>query len=77
MHVIDACRGLVPDVRLEGMLDLVRHGEPGIALENLGSELDDRGAALDEVTLSQIEQLGTQMGLRSDYWTRLRRTAFR
>ena len=77
LHVLEACRGLISELRLADMIDLARHGEPGIALENLCSELDDQQVALDDLTLAKIERLGTKMGLRSDYWLRLRRTPFR
>ncbi len=77
MQVLESCRGLIPDAELDDMIDLVKHNEWGIALENLCTPLHEPGAALDAVTLHKNERLGSQMRLNPDHWLRLRRSPFR
>lgn len=67
-QVLESCRGLIPDVELDGMIDLVDHDEWGIALENLCTQLHEHDAALDDLTLQKIERLGSQMRLDPDHW---------
>jgi hypothetical protein len=73
--LLDQCDGLgLPADRLLDMKDLTRHGEPGIALENLCSNLDDYDIAVPPALLAGLRELGTAMRLDERYWTRLKTT---
>ena len=73
--LLDQCDGLaVPAERLLDMKDLTRHREPGIALENLCSNLDDYDIALPPAIIAGLRELGTAMRLDENYWTRLKTT---
>jgi hypothetical protein len=74
LAIIESCRGLVPDDRLEADADLACNGEWGVALEVLCEQLLDAGVVLDDVTRRRIEELGTALQLRSGYWERLPRS---
>lgn len=52
--------GSVPG--LEHVLDLAHHGEEGLALEELVSQLDEHDVCLSEEDLRQVEQLALDFG---------------
>ena len=53
------------------MLGLVRAGEPGIALENLCTQLFEFDAVIPLDLRERLERLGEKMGIASEYWRRL------
>jgi hypothetical protein len=73
LRVISMCRGLVPEEQLNDMSQLVRAGEPGVALENLATQLYEYDVTVEREIIEQIESLGTAMGLDAKYWSRLTR----
>lgn len=73
LNVMALSRKLVPAEQLHDMTQLVQAGEPGVALENLCTQLYEYDAALEPDTLKQIETLGKAMGLAPKYWQRLGR----
>jgi hypothetical protein len=74
LKVIDACGQLVPPQRLEGTRSIANHGEPGIALENLATQLEESNAHLGEELVIEIETLARAMRLKDGPWRQLRRT---
>jgi hypothetical protein len=73
LGVIAMYRGLVPQEQLDEMDQLVRAGEPGVALENLTTHLYEYDVAVEQGTFEEIESLSKAMGLDPKYWARLRR----
>lgn len=71
LDLITRCTDLLPDGELREMSDLVKAGEPGIALENLSTQLYEHGASVQPGIVKAIEALGRSMGLDSKYWHRL------
>ena len=71
LGVIAMCHGLVPQEQLDEMDQLARAGEPGVALENLATQLYEYDVAVDQGTLEEIEALSKVMGLDPKYWARL------
>ena len=61
-----------PAEQAKGMADLVRAGEPGIGFENLCTQLYEYNVPVDEPTLGQLKEVGTQMGIEPKYWERLK-----
>jgi hypothetical protein len=76
LQVIVACRALgVPDSELDDMANEAKAGEPGIALENLCTQLFEYGCGVSHEVLLRIEAVGNAMGLKEAYWKRLRASA--
>ena len=71
LDVIARCADLLPGGELREMSDLVKAGEPGIALENLSTQLYEHGASVQPEIVRAVEVLGRSMGLDSKYWHRL------
>ena len=55
--------------RLEFVAEAVRHGEPGVGLEILCSNLDDFDVPLRASEYDQVEMAGRAMQLPADNWT--------
>ena len=72
LSVIQSCHGLIPTEQLEEMSSLVRAGEPGVALENLSTQLYEYEAPVQQATIDEIEELGNAMELNPKYWARLK-----
>jgi hypothetical protein len=73
LAVLMKCRGLLPDEQIDEMLQLVRAGEGGIALENLATQLYEYEVSLEQEVVDEIASLGTMMKLDHKYWSRLTR----
>jgi hypothetical protein len=67
-----AAQGL-PERDVHRALELTKAGEPGVALENLCTQLFERDLVVSDIHRAILEKLGTQMGLKSVHWTQLRR----
>lgn len=73
VRVIDALRGHLPAEQAQDMLDLTRAGEPGVALENLCTQLAEYEVAISLPLYDQIRLLGKAMQLDETYWVGLKR----
>jgi hypothetical protein len=70
--LLESARGLgVPPDRLEDSISLAKAGEPGVALENFCSNLDDHEIAVSPGMLAAITELGTALHLDEKHWNRL------
>ena len=56
---------------LDSSIELAKAGEPGIALENFCSDLDDHELAVSPAMRAAIIELGSAMRLDEKYWKRL------
>jgi hypothetical protein len=73
LEVIANCHGFVPADQLDDMSQLVRSGEPGVALENLATQLYEYDALVSEELVEEMSVLCKTMGLNAKYWSRLAR----
>jgi len=64
--------GPIPAYQLEDMKALCKAGEPGVALENFATQLDEYEIPISPGVFDEIELLGRAMGLDSKYWVALR-----
>lgn len=72
LEVIGQCRGLgVPGAELDDMAALARAAEPGVALEDLCTQLFEHDCVVSSEILGRNGSLGTTMGLAEKYWKRL------
>ena len=56
------------------MRDLTEHDEPGVALENLCSNLGDFDVIVPAEIYDTLVRLGSHMRIDAKYWTTLSRT---
>ena len=72
MNIINECqRSGVPSDELREMTDLTQAGEPGVALENLCTQLLEYRCELPLATLQKITTVARSLGLAVKYWQRL------
>lgn len=64
--VIVAVDGLLPSSDLTSAWELVDAGEPGIALENLCTQLFEYDASLEDEVINQIGHVATRMKMDPD-----------
>jgi hypothetical protein len=69
--LIAAFDGLIPPNQLQDMRDLNAAGEPGVAFENLCSQLFEFDVEVNAAQYSQIRKVGLAMGIKTKYWERL------
>jgi hypothetical protein len=60
-----------PAEQTEEMAKSVHAGEPGIAFEDLCTQLYEYDVPVDEATLREFKEIGSQMGIQPEYWERL------
>ena len=72
LDTIARCRDLLPAEQIRDMTELVLAGEPGIALENLATQLCEYEVDVSSEIVRDIEGLGSEMGLDEKYWCRLK-----
>lgn len=69
IRTIEQCRGLgVPQERLDDSRSLAEDGEPGIALENLCSNLHEYDVVVPAEIYETLAKLGSHMSIGSKYW---------
>ena len=68
LDVINAYAGRLPAEQVKDMAELARAGEPGIAFENLCTQLYEYGIAVDDATRKRLQEIGSAMRLKSKYW---------
>lgn len=64
-------RGKLPDDQVQDMMDLARAGEPGVAFENLCTQLYEYDVVADAETLEHLRHIGKSMNIDSRYCDRL------
>jgi len=68
---IKESKAWIPPDQIGDMLELVRAGEPGIALENLCTQLFEFDAVIPLDLRERLGRLGKEMGIANEYWRRL------
>jgi hypothetical protein len=63
-RVLGRVSGLLPDDQLQEMRQLVQAGEPGIALENLCTQLYEYDVSVPAELAAELEALAEAMGIR-------------
>ena len=58
----------LPANELADMVDLVQHGEPGIALENFCTQLEEYDIVVPEDIVERLRNLASTMGMRLPAW---------
>jgi hypothetical protein len=61
----------LPLEQLDNMRELAKAGEPGIALENLLTQIAEYEVAVAPAMLESLEKLGLAMGIDPKYWRRI------
>jgi hypothetical protein len=67
-RVLDDARGLLPDAELNDMQSLVAHGEPGVALENFCTQLEEHGVAPNAAIAAVVRELARAMAMPVPTW---------
>jgi hypothetical protein len=57
------------DPRIDDSIDLIRHGEPGVAFENLASNVYEYALTLSVDEYDAFQLIGSEMGLSASTWT--------
>jgi hypothetical protein len=70
-HAMGLFRGKLPDDQIQDMMDLAKAGEPGIAFENLCTQLYEYDVIVDEETLESLRNIGKSMNIDTRYCERL------
>jgi hypothetical protein len=68
LNAIGEFSGQLPPEQLDGMRELAKAGEPGIALENLLAQIAEYQVAVNVGTLETLRKLGLAMGIDPKYW---------
>jgi hypothetical protein len=71
LNAIGEFSGQLPPEQLDGMRELAKAGEPGIALENLLAQIAEYQVAVNVGTLETLRKLGLAMGIDPKYWNRI------
>ena len=67
--------GWLPGEQLAEMQSLVRAGEPGVALENFCTQLEEYDVAVPDGAVSELSELASAMGLKIPAWIERSRRA--
>lgn len=68
LRVLDAARGVLPESQVAEMFELVRAGEPGVALETLCAQLEEHDATLPPGALLELEAAAERMEIHLSPW---------
>jgi hypothetical protein len=71
VNAIGEFSGQLPPEQLDGMRELAKAGEQGIALENLLAQIAEYQVAVNVGTLETLRKLGLAMGIDPKYWNRI------
>ncbi len=66
--VLKSAEVWLPSDQVAEMLSLVRAGEPGVALENLCTQLDEYNVAVPENVVTELKDLASIMGMKTPRW---------
>jgi hypothetical protein len=69
--IILGFEGELPAAQVAEMQELAKAGEPGIALENLCTQLYEYDVAVDAARLERIAAIGRLMGIDESFWQTL------
>jgi hypothetical protein len=72
VRAIGEFSGQLPLEQLDDMRELAKAGEPGIALENLLTQIAEYEVTVDPGMLEALRNLGLAMGIDPKYWKRIR-----
>lgn len=61
----------LPAAQVAEMQELAKAGEPGIAFENLCTQLYEYDVAIDSARLEMIAEVGRFMGIDDSFWQNL------
>lgn len=70
-RAIGLFRGKLPDDQIQDMMDLAKAGEPGVAFENLCTQLYEYDVVVGEETLGDLRNIGKSMNIDNRYCERL------
>jgi hypothetical protein len=75
VRTIEECRGLgIPQDSLDDSRENAEAGEPGIAVENLCSNLHEYDVVVPAKIYDSLAKLGSHMGIDAKYWTIMSRS---
>lgn len=69
--IADCSDGPIPTIQLQEMVSLVNAGEPGVALENLCTQLFEYDVRVHPHVTAQLASIGRAMGIDERYWQNL------
>lgn len=75
-EILEILKGLESDLplnQLAEMRQLTEAGEPGIAFENLCTQLYENDVSVAPAVLQQLTGIGEAMGIETTYWELLRK----
>jgi hypothetical protein len=72
LSVIEIFKDHLPADQLADMDELTKVGEPGIAFENLCTQLYEFYVSIKPEHLEKLRAIGLSMGISSKYWERLK-----
>ena len=72
LSVLASCRRWIPPNQIASMAELVRAGEPGVALENLCTQLYEYFVNTPDDVLRELTILASELGIKREYVDLLR-----
>ena len=70
-HAVSLFKGKLPNDQLQDMIDLTNAGEPGVAFENLCTQLYEFEVRIDNDVLDKLTKIGKSMNIADRYCERL------
>jgi hypothetical protein len=67
LDAVDRFEGRLPVEQLQDMRELVRAGEPGLALENLCTQAHEYDVTVPNDVVAKLSRLGSAMGIDKKY----------
>jgi hypothetical protein len=68
MEVLSNATTWLPEPELEDMVSLVKAGEPGVALENFCTQLEEYNITVPRDVAVELRNLASAMGMRVSGW---------
>jgi hypothetical protein len=72
LETIGAYARHLPAEQVKEMTELVNAGEPGVAFENLCTQLFEYDVSVEDRAMGKLRGIGDAMGLHPKYWERLK-----
>lgn len=70
-QILEAFKSDLPPDQIADMKSLIEAGEPGVAFENLCTQLHEYDISIPHRVLRQLANIGGEMELRPEYWEQL------